>query len=109
MAETAPSRPLPAPARPPRRAWRPRAPRLGIGWRLILGLAAVAAVLTAGEVLATHTTREALDAVRSMQNEHEGLASSASAVLERLVAYDRAVAEYVQGRGTDLAPITRAG
>ena len=36
-----------------------RAPLLGIAWRLGLGLAAVAAVLVAGEVLATRTTRDA--------------------------------------------------
>jgi len=36
-----------------------------------------------GEGLATRTTREALEAVRSMQNEHEPLANSANAVLEK--------------------------
>ena len=93
-----------------RRAWRLRAPRLGIGWRLILGLTAVAAVLIAAQVLATRTTREALDAVRSMQNEHEPLASAANLVLEKLVAYDRAVGEYVQARSAaDFSSITAAG
>jgi diguanylate cyclase (GGDEF)-like protein len=106
-------------ARPPRataapavqRAWPwGGTPRLGIGWRLILGLTAVAAVLIAGEVLATRTTREALDAVRSMQNEHEPLASAANLVLEKLVAYDRAVGEYVQARSAaDFSTITFAG
>jgi diguanylate cyclase (GGDEF)-like protein len=94
----------------PWRLWRLRAPRLGIGWRLILGLTAVAAVLIAGEVLATRTTREALAAVRSMQNEHEPLASAANLVLEKLVAYDRAVGEYVQARSAaDFSSITAAG
>ena len=78
---------LPAP--PPRGAWRTATPLLGIGGRLGLGLAAVAAVLVGDEVLSTRTTREALEAVRVMQNEHEPLAASANAVLERLVAYDR--------------------
>ena len=91
---------------------RPRlrrlAPRLGIGWRLCLGLAAVAAVLTAGEMLVTRTTREALAAVRSMQSEHEPLAGAASAVLERLVAFDRSVGEYVQAR-TGFSTVTEAG
>ncbi|HYB32349.1 MAG TPA: EAL domain-containing protein [Steroidobacteraceae bacterium] len=87
-----------------------RLPRLGIGWRLCLGLAAVAAVLTAGEMLVTRTTREALGAVRSMQSEHEPLASAASAVLEKLVAFDRAVGEYVQARTTGgFSTVTGAG
>src|SRR5215831_11479238 len=84
------------PAQRARRAWLPRAPRLGVAWRLGLGLAAVAAVLVAGDILATRTAGEALQAVRSMQTEHEPLASRASAVLTRLVDYDRAVSAYVQ-------------
>ncbi len=101
-----------APCRPQkrRRAWLPRAPRLGVGSRLALGLAAVAAVLVAGEILATRTAREALQAVRSMQNEHEPLASRASTVLVRLVDYDRVVGAYVQAHnGADFAAITTAG
>ena len=110
MAETAapPSSAPPAPARSVW-SWRFR-PRLGIGWRLILGLTAVAAVLIAGEVLATRTTREALDAVRSMQSEHEPLANAANLVLEKLVAYDRAVGEYVQANSAaDFSTINAAG
>ncbi len=98
-----------APA-PPLRARRPASPLLGIAWRLGLGLAALAAVLTGAEVLATRTTRDALEAVHVMQNEHETLVSSADAVLEKLVAYDRAVGAYVQARaGPDLNAITQAG
>ncbi len=97
-------------ARGRRRAWLPRALRLGVGARLGLGLAAVAAVLVAGEILATRTAREALQAVRGMQNVHEPLASRASAVLARLVDYDRAVGEYVQAHnGADFATIATAG
>ena len=93
-----------------RRTWLPRVPRLGVGARLALGLAAVAAVLVAGEILATRTAREALQAVRTMQNEHEPLASRASAVLARLVDYDRAVSGYVHSQnGADFAAITGAG
>jgi diguanylate cyclase (GGDEF)-like protein len=100
----------PRPASLRRRTWRWRAPRLGVGARLALGLAAVAAVLVAGEILATRTAREALQAVRSMQSEHEPLASRASAVLVRLVDYDRAVGEFVQAHnGVDFAAITTAG
>jgi diguanylate cyclase (GGDEF)-like protein len=91
------------------RLWR-GGPYLSIGWRLGLGLAAVAAVLVASEVLATRTTREALDAVRVMQNEHEPLASSANAVLEKLVAFDGIVSEVMRaGNAADLAAITNAG
>src|SRR5256885_11206318 len=94
IAETAPPsarRRRPAPRVP--RGWRLRVPRLGIGRRLGLGLAAVTTVLMLGEGLATRTTREALEAVRSMQNEDEPLANRANAVLEGLLAYDRAVDE----------------
>jgi diguanylate cyclase (GGDEF)-like protein len=92
------------------RGWRLGAPLLGIAWRLGLGLAAVAAVLVGAEVLATRTTRDALAAVRTMQSEHEPLANSADAVLEKLVAYDQAVGAYVQARsGTDVDGITLAG
>jgi diguanylate cyclase (GGDEF)-like protein len=70
----------------------------------------VAAVLVVGDLLATRTTREALQAVRSMQSVHEPLARRASAVLVRLVDYDRAVGESVQAHnGADFAAITTAG
>jgi diguanylate cyclase (GGDEF)-like protein len=95
------------PAPPPRRAWHVR---LGIGSRLGLGLAAVATVLIVGEVLAARTAREALAAIHSMQDEHEPLASRASVVMEKLVAYDRAVGASVQARsGPDFVGITEAG
>src|SRR5436305_283067 len=61
----------------PRPRWSPRSPRLGIGWRLGLGLAAVTAVLLLGESLATRTARQAPEAVRSMQTEDEPLAHTA--------------------------------
>src|SRR5882762_10256141 len=78
ITETArPGAPRPTPAPRAARGWRRRGPRLGIG--------AVTTVLVLGEVLAARTTREALAAVRSMQNEHEPLANSANAVLERLL------------------------
>src|SRR5437762_12888652 len=83
----------------PRRS--PRSPRLGIGWRLGLGLAAVTAVLLLGESLATRTARQALEAVRSMQTEDEPLANRANAVLEKLTAYDRAAGEYVRPHSAD--------
>ncbi len=105
IAETAPP-PAPRVAR----GWRLRGPRLGIGRRLGLGLAAVTTVLVLGEMLAARTTREALAAVRSMQNEDEPLANSANAVLEKLLAYDRAVDEDMQAHGPDdFGAIIQAG
>jgi diguanylate cyclase (GGDEF)-like protein len=95
------------PALSPRRAWQLR---LGIGSRLGLGLAAVATVLIIGEVAASRTAREALAAIHSMEDEHEPLASRASTVMEKLVAYDRAVGESVQARSSaDFANLTEAG
>jgi diguanylate cyclase (GGDEF)-like protein len=70
---------------------------------------AVAAVLVAGELLATRTTSTALTAAHSMQSEHEPLASAAGTLLEQLVAFDRAVGEYVQaGSGTDFQTVSSA-
>jgi diguanylate cyclase (GGDEF)-like protein len=86
--------------------WRPR---LGIGSRLAIGLTAVAAVILIGHTLASQTTAKAVEAVQSMQQEHEPLARRAGAVQEKLTAYDRAVSEYVQaGRATDLSAIDAA-
>ncbi len=64
-----------------------------------------------GEGLATRTTREALEAVRSAcRNEHEPLANSANAVLEKLLAYDRAVDEDLQAHNPDeFRAMTEAG
>src|SRR5438270_10248597 len=46
-----------------------------------------------------------------MQTEHEPLANRANVVLEKLIAYDRAVGEYVQAHSADdkLSTITLAG
>ena len=75
-----------------------------------MGFGAVAGVLVAGEDLATRTTRTTLTTLRSMQIEHEPLARSASAVLAQLVAFDRAIGEYVQSRDAgDFSSVTAAG
>ena len=95
-----------APEALPRIRRRSLMPRIGIGSRLALGLAAVAAVILVGHALATRTTRQAALAVRSMQSESEPLARRANAVLERLVAYVRSVSEYLQaGRSSDFGSI----
>ncbi|MGH8218744.1 MAG: diguanylate cyclase domain-containing protein, partial [Steroidobacteraceae bacterium] len=92
--------------RPPRRFRL----RVGIGARLALGLVAITAVMLSGHVLVQRTTFNAVQAVNSMQTEHEPLARSASAVVARLVAYDRAVTEYLQStREPAVDAITAAG
>ena len=90
-ADTGASRGRPARAGAARRSFR-----FGIGGRLALGLAAVAGVILIGHTLATESTRNAVAAVRSMQQDHEPVTRRAAAVVEKLVAYDRAVADYVQ-------------
>jgi hypothetical protein len=86
-----PDNPLPPAAGGVRRSLK-----LGIGGRLFLGLTAVAVVILVGHRIATDTTRRAVDAVRAMQNTHEPLARRAGTIVEKLVAYDRAVSEYMQ-------------
>jgi diguanylate cyclase (GGDEF)-like protein len=71
--------------------------RLGIGSHLALGLAAVAVVIVIGQGLATETTRQAVQSLRTMQLEHEPQARRAQAVSDELAAYDRAVIEFLQG------------
>jgi diguanylate cyclase (GGDEF)-like protein len=84
-------------------------PRFGIGARLTLGLAAVAAVVVVAHVLAARTTREAVEAVRSMRTRHEPLAHRASAILEKLSAYDRAVGDDLQSGDGDFRALSSAG
>jgi diguanylate cyclase (GGDEF)-like protein len=89
-----------------RRPWRVR---LGIGSRLAIGLTAVSAVILIGHTLASKTTRKAVEAVRTMQQEAEPLARRAAAVQEKLVGYDRAVSDYVQaGRTPNITSIDAA-
>ncbi len=83
--------------------------RFGIGARLTLGLAAVAAVVVVAHVLATRTTRAAVEAVRSMRTRNEPLAHRASAILEKLGAYDRAVGDDLQSDDGDFRGLTSAG
>jgi diguanylate cyclase (GGDEF)-like protein len=70
--------------------------RLGIGARLALALAAIAAVIMLGHGLATENTRRAVQSLRSMQIEYEPQALRAATVIEKLADYDRAVVEYLQ-------------
>lgn len=101
---------LPVPSEPVRRGWRALKPRLGIGSRLALGLAAVAAFILVGHQLTARTTGQATEAVRRMQSESEPLARRANAVLDNLIAYDRTVSEYLEaGRSSDFHSITEAG
>ena len=100
-----PTAPTP-PAAAPKRARL----RLGIGTRLALGLAVVAGVIAIGQGLATQTTRQAVQSLRSMQTEHEPHARRAAAVVEQIAGYDRAVVEYLQGdHKSDFESIGAAG
>jgi diguanylate cyclase (GGDEF)-like protein len=83
--------------------------RFGIGARLTLGLAAVAAVVVAAHLLATRTTRAAVEAVRSMRVRHEPLADRASGILQTLSAYDRAVTDDLQSDNGDFQSLSSAG
>ena len=85
-------------------------PRFGIGTRLTLGLAAVAAVVVVAHVLATRTTRAAVEAVRDMRTLNEPLAYRASAILEKLSAYDRALGDHLQSANDgDFLALASAG
>ncbi|MDE2052167.1 MAG: EAL domain-containing protein, partial [Gammaproteobacteria bacterium] len=84
-------------------------PRFGIGARLTLGLAAVAVVVVVAHVLATRTTRAAVNAVQSMRTRHEPLAHRAAAILEKLSAYDRAVSDDLQSDNGDFQTLSSAG
>jgi diguanylate cyclase (GGDEF)-like protein len=89
------------------RGWRGIKPRLGIGSRLALGLAAVGVVILLGHDVATETTRKASEAVRQMQSESEPLARRANGVLENLLTFDRTISEYLQaGHSTDFHNIS---
>ncbi len=84
--------------------------RLGIGARLALGLAAVAAVILIGQGLARQNTRLAVQALRDMQLETEPQARRAATAVAKLEGYDRAVIEYLQGdHQTALDSTTLAG
>jgi diguanylate cyclase (GGDEF)-like protein len=84
--------------------------RLGIGARLALALAAVAAVIMLGHGLATENTRRAVQALHSMQIEHDPQARRAETAMEKLANYDRAVVEYLQGdHQSAFESITAAG
>src|SRR5579872_3558467 len=86
-----------------------RSLRMGIGSRLALGLAGMGIALLGGHIIASRTTGLAVDAVRSMQTEHEPRAQRASAVVETLVAYDRSITEYLQdGGAAGIDTITKA-
>ena len=99
-----PDNPVPPAEGGVRRSWR-----LGIGGRLFLGLTAVAVVILVGHTIATDTTRLAVESVREMQHTHEPLARRAGTIVERLVAFDRAVSEYMQAaREPDENSIDRA-
>jgi diguanylate cyclase (GGDEF)-like protein len=89
--ETAPDPP------PSRRHWR-----LGIGAHLALGLAAVALVVLAGQLVADKITHTAVQAVHSLQLRYEPQARLASAIIEKIAAFDREVEESLGPEGTSV-------
>ena len=100
----------PTPAIAPVTERTPARLRLGIGARLALALAAVAAVIMIGHGLATENTRRAVEALHSMQIEHEPQARRAESVMEKLADFDRTVVEYLQGdHQSAFESITAAG
>jgi diguanylate cyclase (GGDEF)-like protein len=83
--------------------------RPGIGTQLAVGLVAVATMILVGHSIATQNTRKAAEAVRKMQRDHEPVARRAGTVIQTLVAYDRAVTDYLQaGRTAELSSVTEA-
>jgi diguanylate cyclase (GGDEF)-like protein len=84
-------------------------PRFGIGARLTLGLAAVAAVVVVAHVLAARTTRAAVEAVSGMLIRQEPLAYRASVILEKLSAYDRALGDDLHSDSGDFKALSSAG
>ena len=83
--------------------------RLGVGGYLGVGLAAVGLVVFVGQVLASRTTRAAVEAVHAMQAHDEPLAARSGAIVEKLAAYDRTVSELLESAaGTDTAPLSAA-
>jgi diguanylate cyclase (GGDEF)-like protein len=81
-------------SRPRRRLWR-----LGVGAHLALGLAAVGAVVLAGQFLTDSITHNAVEAVRSLQLRYEPQARRAGAIVEKLAAFDRQVEESLGSDG----------
>lgn len=86
-----------------------RHPRLGVGGHLGVGLAAVGLVVFIGQVLASHTTQNAVEAVHAMQAHDEPLAARSGSIVEKLAAYDRTVSELLDsGAKVDTAPLFAA-
>ncbi len=71
-----------------RRIWR-----LGVGAHLALGLAAVGGVVLLGQFLTSSVSRNAVEAVRSLQLRYEPQSRRAGAIIEKLAAFDRRVEE----------------
>lgn len=65
--------------------------RLGIASRLVIGFGAIALVLLAGNWYAARSARFAIDTLHDTKVEHIPLEQAASAIIDYLLAYDRAV------------------
>jgi diguanylate cyclase (GGDEF)-like protein len=87
---------VPDPATP-RRIWR-----LGVGAHLALGLAAVALVVLLGQLVADNITHTAVQAVGSLELRYVPQARLASAIMEKLAAFDREVEESLGAEGSSV-------
>jgi hypothetical protein len=65
--------------------------RLGIASRLVIGFGVIALVLLAGNWYAARSARFAIDTLHDTKVEHIPLEQAASAIIDYLLAYDRAV------------------
>jgi diguanylate cyclase (GGDEF)-like protein len=77
--------------------------RLGIASRLVIGFGVIALVLLAGNWYAARSARFAIDTLHDTTVEHIPLEQAASAIIDNLLAYDRAA--FDQLRTND--PMTR--
>ena len=79
---------------PRRHGWR-----LGVGAHLALGMAIMGAVVLVGQVVTNRITDTAVEAVSSLQLRYEPQARRASAIIEKLAAFDRQVEESLGPEG----------
>ncbi|MGC1458680.1 MAG: EAL domain-containing protein [Steroidobacteraceae bacterium] len=73
---------------------------MGVGAHLTLGLAAVGGVVLLGQIVTSKVSRNAVDAVHSLQLRYEPQSRRAGAIIEKLAAFDRQVEEAPSADGS---------